>query len=121
MVVVDDVEAASRWFQRVLGLSSGHGGPEYEMLLDGDELVAQIHHWETDHHPHLGDRSEPSRGNGVLLWFATGDFDDVVERVESSGAEVLEGPLFNTNAQQREIWLRGPEGYVVVVAGQRQD
>lgn len=40
MVVLADVEAGSKWFQDVLGLRSGHGGPEYEMLMDGDELVA---------------------------------------------------------------------------------
>ena len=69
MVVVADVEAASRWFQRVLGLVSGHGGSEYESLTDGGEMVVQLHRWEADEHPHLGDPNEPSRGNGVLLWW----------------------------------------------------
>ena len=117
MIVVDDVEAASRWFQDALGLASGHGGPEYEMLMDGSDLVAQLHHWEADEHPHLGDPDEPSRGNGVALWFATDDFDAVLERVEASGAAVLEGPLVNPNSRQRELWMRGPEGYLVVVSG----
>ena len=117
MVVVADVEAASRWFQEVLGLASGHGGAEYEMLMDGDELVAQLHQWEADEHPHLGDPTNPSRGNGVLLWFATDDFDGILRRVEKTGAVILDGPLVNPNSQQREVWLRGPEGYVVVTAG----
>jgi hypothetical protein len=39
MIVVTDVVAASRWFQEVIGLASGHGGTEYEMLMDGSELV----------------------------------------------------------------------------------
>ena len=43
-----------------------------------------------------------------------------LERVETSGAEVLEGPMLNENAWQQEIWLRGPEGYVVTVAGPRE-
>ena len=38
-------------------------------------MVAQLHDWEADEHPHMGSPSEPSRGNGVLLWFATDDFD----------------------------------------------
>jgi len=117
MIVVDDVEAGSAWFQAVLGMSSGHGGPEYEMLMDGDELIAQLHGWEADHHPHLGDRHDSSRGNGVLLWFATDDFDAVLRQVETHHVTVLDGPLVNPNAGHREIWLRGPEGYVVVVAG----
>jgi catechol 2,3-dioxygenase-like lactoylglutathione lyase family enzyme len=117
MIVVADVEAASRWFQEVLGLASGHGGDEYEMLMDGDELVAQLHQWEADEHPHLGDPADPSRGNGVLLWFATDDFDGILRRVDKTRATVLDGPLVNPNSHQREVWLRGPEGYVVVTAG----
>jgi catechol 2,3-dioxygenase-like lactoylglutathione lyase family enzyme len=117
MIVVADVEAASRWFQEVLGLASGHGGSEYEMLMDGSELVAQLHQWEADEHPHLGDPGDPSRGNGVLLWFATDDFDGILGRVDKAGAVILDGPLVNPNSHQREVWLRGPEGYVVVAAG----
>ena len=97
MIVVADVEAASRWFQEVLGLKSRHGGTEYEMLADGSELVAQLHQWEADEHPHLGDPDDPSRGNGVLLWFATDDFNGVIRRAEESGTVVLDGPLVNRN------------------------
>ncbi|MEX1006324.1 MAG: VOC family protein [Acidimicrobiia bacterium] len=119
MVVLDDVEAGSRWFCDVLGFTSGHGGPEYEMLMDGDELVAQLHLWDVHEHGHLGDRADPSRGNGVLLWFVIDDFDGVVHRAMAAGVDVLEGPTFNNGAGQHEIWLRGPEGYVVVVASIR--
>jgi catechol 2,3-dioxygenase-like lactoylglutathione lyase family enzyme len=117
MIVLADVEAGSRWFQDVLGLRSGHGGAEYEMLMDGDELVAQLHDWEADEHPAMGDPRDASRGNGVLLWFFTDGIDGVLTRVETAGAEVLDGPLTNPNSHLREVWLRGPEGYTVVVAG----
>ena len=33
---------------RSSGLVSGHGGTEYEMLLDGYEMVAHLHQWEAD-------------------------------------------------------------------------
>jgi hypothetical protein len=117
MVVLHDVEAGSRWFQDVLGLVSGHGGPEYEMLMDGGTLVAQLHQWEADEHEFLGDPSDSSRGNGILLWFATDAFATTLERVTTHQAQILEGPLDNPNSGLREVWLRGPEGYVVVVAG----
>ncbi|MEO6123698.1 MAG: VOC family protein, partial [Ilumatobacteraceae bacterium] len=76
-----------------------------------------LHDWEADEHPNLGDRANPSRGNGVVLWFFTDAFDALVERVVAHDATVLEGPLDNPNSRLREVWLRGPEGYVVVVAG----
>ncbi|MGD9704535.1 MAG: VOC family protein [Acidimicrobiia bacterium] len=117
MLVVRDVETASQWFCSVLGLQSGHGGPDYEMLMDGSEVVAQLHRWEADEHPHLGDPDDPSRGNGVLVWFAVDDFDAVVRRVEETATVVLDGPLVNPNSRQREVWVRGPEGFVVVAAG----
>lgn len=117
MIVVRDVPAGSKWFQDVLGLCSGHGGPEYEMLMDGDAIVAQLHCWDAHEHPHLGDETDPSRGNGVLLWFATDDFDALVARVKAANATILDGPLYNSNGRQQEIWLRGPENYRVVVSG----
>ncbi len=117
LIALADVEAGSAWFQAVLGLSSGHGGPDYEMLLDGGDLVLQLHQWEADEHAHLGDPNDPSRGNGVLLWFATDDFDAMMKRVGDNEAIILDGPLANPDAGHREVWLRGPESYVVVVAG----
>jgi len=87
------------------------------MLMDDGELAVQLHRWEADEHAHIGDKDDSSRGNGVLLWFTTEDFDTAVARASSANATVLDGPLFNPNAQHRELWLRGPEGYVVVVSG----
>ena len=57
------------------------------------------------------------RGNGVLLWFAVDDFDTVVTSVLQSATVVLDGPLLNPNSGQREVWVRGPEGFTVVAAG----
>lgn len=119
MIVLRDVEAGSQWFQAVLGLRSGHGGDDYEMLMDGDEVVTQLHRWDAHEHPHLGDETDRSRGNGVLLWFVTDDFDALVDRVVKTKARVLEGPLYNRNGRQYEIWIEGPEGYRIVVAGPR--
>jgi len=117
LIAVSNVEASSRWYQKALGLKSGHGGNEYEMLLNDGKLVLQLHHWEAHHHPHMGDPEKRPYGNGVLLWFWTDEFDDAVDRASRAQAHVVEGPKENTNAQHREIWLRDPDGYVVVVAG----
>jgi predicted enzyme related to lactoylglutathione lyase len=50
MLMVRDVEASSRWYQQLLGLTSDHGGAEYERLLADRELVLQLHHEGTAHH-----------------------------------------------------------------------
>jgi hypothetical protein len=56
----------------------------------------------------------------VLLWFQDDAFD-AVARARALGAEILEEPHSNPNAKHREIWLRDPDGYVVVLAGARGD
>jgi len=116
LIVVHDVEATSAWYQAVLGLHSGHGGAEYEMLMSGEQLVLQLHRWEAHEHPHLGDPGLRPVGNGVLLWFQTDQFDVALQRIRAHEATVLDGPLVNPNAQHREIWLRDPNGYKLVIA-----
>lgn len=85
-------------------------------MFDG-RMVMQIHRWEAHEHPFMGNPSLSSRGNGVLLWFQTDDFDGVCKRAAKQEAEVLEGPKINPRANHRELWLRDPNGYIVVVAG----
>jgi catechol 2,3-dioxygenase-like lactoylglutathione lyase family enzyme len=117
MIAVHDVASTSRWYQQALGLTSGHGGPEYEQLMSGDMLVLQLHRWDADEHAHLGDPAVRPYGNGVLLWFHEPDVARAWDRAVACGAEVVEPLHVNPLAHHREFWLRDPEGYVVVVAG----
>ena len=117
LIAVQDVEASSRWYRELLGGKSGHGGMEYEQLVDsGGKLILQLHAWDAHEHPHMGDPAIRPYGNGVLLWFQIDDFGAAVERARALAAEILEGPQVNPNANHREIWLRDPDGYVVVLA-----
>lgn len=116
MIVVNDVEGSSTWYQRLLNVNSGHGGAEYEQLMNGEgTLILQLHLWDTHEHPFLGD-PDALKGNGALLWFEIDDFEDAVRRATEMAAEILEGPLVNPNAQHRELWIRDPDGYTVVLA-----
>lgn len=115
MICVDDVPAASAWFQRVLGFTGGHGGPDYEMLMADGALVLQLHAWDTHEHPHLGDPAAP-RGNGAVLWFTSAQVEQDYARAVQAGATVLEALHVNPLANHLEFWLRCPDGYVVVVA-----
>ena len=121
LIAVRDVRASSRWYQHLLGTSAL---PEHEhrdtynrMLCDG-HLILQLHAWDEEHHPNLVNADAAPCGHGVLLWFEVDDFDAAVERARSLRAQVVEEPHVNPNAGHREIWLRDPDGYVVVIAGQ---
>ena len=86
------------------------------MLVRGGELILQLHNWEADEHPNIGDPDEAPHGYGVLLWFETDQFDAAVRRVRALGANIIKDVHVNPNAKHREIWLRDPDDYVVVLA-----
>jgi catechol 2,3-dioxygenase-like lactoylglutathione lyase family enzyme len=116
-VVVRDVPASSRFYQQVLAAESGHGGDEYEQIVGDGELLLQLHRIDVeDHHGPLADPDQPL-GNGVLLWFEVADFEAAVERVRATGAPVVTDVHTNPRAHQQEIWVRDPDGYLVVLAG----
>ena len=122
LLVVTVVEASSRWYQRLLGCRSDHGGPEYERLVHGDRLVLQLHAFDVAHdHGPIGDRDDKPYGNGVLLWFEVDDFDAAAARAaELKAAVVLPRPRNPPDGKggpnNWELWLRDPEGYTVVLA-----
>ena len=103
----------------------GHGGTEYERLWDPkrhtskwgpDGLILQLHAWDVAHHH--GPMGDPSVavGNGVLLWFEVDDFDAAVARARELAAPIVLDVHRNPNAAHRELWIRDPDGYTVVIA-----
>ena len=122
LIAVTDVEASSRWYQRLLGCRSDHGGREYERLVSDGRLVLQLHAFGVGHdHGPIGDREDKPYGNGVLLWFELDDFDAVIGRATEMGVELVmpkhrNPPDGNGGPNHWECWMRDPDGYVVVVA-----
>ena len=78
-------------------------------------MLLQLHAWDVEDHPNLVDREAAPVGHGVVLWFQLDDFDAAVDRARGLGAEVIEEPHVNPAPQHREMWLRDPDGYVVVI------
>jgi catechol 2,3-dioxygenase-like lactoylglutathione lyase family enzyme len=123
LIAVADVEATSKWYQRLLGCKSDHGGPEYERLVTKQGvLILQLHHWcvEHDHGP-IGDPADKPYGNGVLLWFEIEDFDAAMERVAEMKVDIIlprhrNPPDGDGGPNHWECWLRDPNGYAVVLA-----
>ena len=123
LIAVHDVEASSRWYQRLLGCTSAHGGKEYERLVSGrDELILQLHRWKVEHHHGpIGDPALKPYGNGVLLWFEIDDFDAALTRAAAMGVEVVlprhrNPPEGDGGPNHWEYWIRDPDGYCVVLA-----
>lgn len=115
LICVHDVESSSRWYQRLLGCESGHGGPEYERLNQQGRLILQLHRWDTPHdHGPLGDPADRPYGNGVLLWFELQDFQAAAARAMEMRV-AIDKPAHLSENGNYELWLRDPDGYRVVL------
>jgi catechol 2,3-dioxygenase-like lactoylglutathione lyase family enzyme len=123
LIVVSDVEASSRWYQRLLGCRSDHGGREYERLVSPvtGVLVLQLHSFDVEHHHgRIADPADVPYGNGVLLWFEIDDFDAAMRRLAELGPPIVlprhrNPPSGPGGPNHWECWLRDPDGYTVVI------
>lgn len=122
LIAVTDVEASSRWYQRLLGLRSDHGGPHYERLSFDDRLILQLHSFEAEHHHGpIANRDDKPYGNGLMLWFEVDNFDAIMRRVDEMNVEIVRPrhrnpPEGDGGPNHWECWIRDPDGYLVVVA-----
>jgi len=119
LIAVRDVRASSRWYSELLGADALPEHPHrdlYERISWAGQLILQLHAWDEEDHPNLVNANAAPPGHGVLLWFQVGDFDAAVERARALQAEVILEPHINPAPQHIEMWLRDPDGYVVVIA-----
>jgi hypothetical protein len=119
LVAVRNVRASSLWYCKLLGADSlpEHEHRDvYDRISCAGRLLLQLHAWDEEDHPNLVDADAAPPGHGVLLWFQVEDFDSAAERARALKAEIIREPHVNPAPQHREIWLRDPDGYVVVFA-----
>ena len=115
MFNVEDVEASSRWYQRLLGCQSAHGGPDFEMLAGSQGVFLMLHRRSADHH--LSSPAEgASLGAGVCLYIRVDDIKAVATRATELGLK-HQGVRFNELAHQDELELRDPDGYYLTICG----
>lgn len=113
MLFAKDVEATSKWFQEFLGMQSGHGGPEYEMLMDGKTLLLQLHQLTADHDHGVG--TTAPFGNGVLIYVRVEDAQAAYDRAKALNIEILNPLEYNPQAYMQEFTVRDPNGYAIGV------
>jgi len=119
LIAVRDVRASSRWYGRLFAADSlpDHKHRDsYDRVFSSGRMILQLHAWDEEDHPNLVNANAAPLGHGVVLWFQVNDFDATVDRARELGAKVILEPHFNPAPQHREIWLRDPDGYVLVIA-----
>jgi hypothetical protein len=101
----------------VVGLRSGHGGDDFEMLFADGDFVLQLHRLDA-HEAGLTSNTDKPKGIGVSLWFEIGDqaaLESLIDRARGLGASILEAPHWNPLAHHHEATLLDPDGYVLVI------
>jgi hypothetical protein len=119
LIAVRDVRATSRWYGTLFAANSlpDHRHRDlYDRVFSSGRLILQLHAWDEEHHPNLVNANAAPPGHGVLLWFQVTDFDSTVDRARELRAEIILEAQVNPAPQHREIWLRDPDGYVLVIA-----
>ncbi len=114
MLFVRDVVATSTWYQNFLGLTSGHGGAEFEMLMAGDVSVLQLHVIADDHHEHSVALEEPL-GHGVVVVLYVDDAKVRFAHARELGLNILSDLVFNEQANMDEFTVRDPNGFSLMI------
>jgi extradiol dioxygenase family protein len=121
LICVHDVVSSSRWYQRLLGCQSGHGGTNYERLNSKGRLILQLHNWYEEHqHGPLGNPQLRPYGNGVLLWFELEDYEAAVQRAAEMQVGIAKPSHLSENGNW-ELWLHDPDGYMIVLTSPLPD
>ena len=113
MLFVADVEASSRWYQSLLGATSAHGGPEFEMLMLDGALALQLHKADAEEH---GDQAPAGHaGEGILLYCGVEDVWAAHDRADEMKAEIESEPNFIDAAGHTEFVVHDPDGYALAL------
>ena len=113
MLFANDIVATSRWYQDFLGMQSGHGGSEFEMLMDGDTLLLELHGIDADHDHGVATGSP--LGHGVIVFVHVDDPPALLDRARGLGIEVVSDLRYNEQARMTEFTVRDPNGYAICV------
>ncbi len=132
-IVVDDLDAAIAFFEELCLEVEGRATAEGDWVdrvvgLQGTRSdIAMMHtpdgHGRLElsrfqHPPAVGPdpRSEPANTRGMgRIMFAVDDIDDVVERLQALGGELV-GEIVQYEDAYRLCYVRGPEGIIVGLA-----
>ena len=117
IIVVQDVEASSAWYQQLFGLKGAHGGDEFEMLMNAEGALQLLLH-RSEHGEHAGLETPGLRGSGtgVLFYFSVPDLESYVDRAEEMRVEIVASPNFNEKAHALECTIRDPDGYLITIS-----
>jgi predicted enzyme related to lactoylglutathione lyase len=115
IIAVKDVKASSKWYQSVFDCRSMHGGKEFDIIVsETGEILICLHTWGEHQHPTM---TNPGiiPGNGLILYFRTGNMHAVRQNLERIGGFIVEDIHLNPNSNKKEFSVRDPDGYYLTI------
>ena len=118
IIGVADVALSFKWYQSLFGQRETSPAHDYfGQLCDEDGTVLLcLHRWGDHEHPSLISPARAEPGNGLLLFFRVDDFDQALARARALVTELEEEPHVNPNTGTKELALRDPDGYYVMLS-----
>ena len=116
IIAVKDVEASSKWYQKIFELRNDHGGDHFSVLVsDDNEIILCLHKWEEHNHPTMTNPAI-TPGNGLLLYFSTENMLTIYQNAKDAGCVIEEEIHLNSNSLRKEFSFRDPDGYFLTVS-----
>jgi catechol 2,3-dioxygenase-like lactoylglutathione lyase family enzyme len=118
IIGVADVALSFKWYQSLFGQRATSPAHDYfGQLCDEDGTVLLcLHRWGDHGHPSLTSPARAEPGNGLLLFFRVDDFDQALARARALVTKLEEEPHVNPNTGTKELALRDPDGYYVMLS-----
>ena len=115
IIAVKNIEASSKWYQKIFDFRNNHGGDHFSVLVsDDDEIILCLHKWEEHNHPTMTNPSI-TPGNGLLLYFRTENMNTIYQNALKAGCVIEEDIHLNSNSLRKEFSFRDPDGYFLTV------
>lgn len=116
ILAVKNVKESSVWYQSVFNWRSRHGGEEFDVLVDEDDVVMLcLHKWGAHDHPTMSDSSETS-GNGLILYFRLKEIESLFAKLQAMNYPLESDLTVSPNSGVKEFSLRDPNGYFITIA-----
>jgi len=115
IIAVKDIEASSKWYQKIFGFRNNHDSDHFSVLVSEDnEITLCLHPWGEHNHPTMTNpRITP--GNGLILYFRTENMNIIYENAIKVGCAIEEDIHLNPNSRRKEFSFRDPDGYFLTV------
>ncbi|MEM7179553.1 MAG: hypothetical protein AAF518_01475 [Spirochaetota bacterium] len=117
IMAVRNVEKTSQLLINLLNWKSMHGGSEFDILMDQNNVATLLlHAFESHDHKRFNGIHNHTIGIGISLYvFPEKDISEVYEKVKEQNLQIIE-PLFeNANSKAKEFTFKLSEGHQISV------